>query len=335
MIGRRQLAVGLVAVLALLGGAGVAVATQHRNNSAGGGTLSFADPDPDPAPTESPESTGTPTGEAIAADDPTPDPAPTSSTPATLAPTPTPTPVPIKTTAVARAPRKAPAKAKPKAQPATEPPAADPAPGASGAGRIQYGRTYTGHATFYAATGAGNCSYEASADLMVGAMNQQDYDNSRACGAYLAVTGPTGTTIRIKVVDRCPECPPGAIDLSREAFTKLAPASAGLIQISWKLVSPGLAGPVAYKYKSGSSQYWCGIQVRNHRNPIRSLALKVNGSWKDVPRLEYNYFVSAGGAGCGSAIRITDIFGHRLVDSGIDIAPDQVQSGHAQFSGPS
>ena len=170
---------------------------------------------------------------------------------------------------------------------------------------------------------------------MVGAMNQQDYDNSQSCGAYLAVTGPGGKTITIKVVDRCPECPPGAIDLSRQAFTKLAPASAGLIPISWKLLSPAISGPVAYKYKSGSSQYWCGIQVRNHRNPVRSLALQVDGRWKDIPRLDYNYFVSAGGAGCGGPIRITDIDGHQLTDTGIAITPDAVQPGHAQFGAAS
>jgi expansin (peptidoglycan-binding protein) len=202
------------------------------------------------------------------------------------------------------------------------------------AGRIQYGKTYSGRATFYGATGGGNCSYEASSDLMVGAMNQVDYDNSRSCGAYLAVTGPSGKTITIKVVDRCPECPPGAIDLSRQAFILLASASTGQIPITWKLVSPALSTPVSYVYKSGSSQYWCGIQVRGHRNPVATLELKTGGGWQRIPRQEYNYFVSENGAGCGGTIRITDIFGHRLTDSGIGIRPDTAQRGHAQFTAP-
>jgi expansin (peptidoglycan-binding protein) len=203
--------------------------------------------------------------------------------------------------------------------------------GAPGAGRIRFGVTYTGVATFYAATGAGNCSFDASSDLMVAAMNQQDYENSQACGAFLAVTGPNGSTVKIKVVDRCPECPVGAIDLSREAFTKLAPASAGRIAISWRLLSPGTSKPVSYRYKSGSSRFWCGIQVLDHRNPIRSLEVKAGDSWKSLPREDFNYFIAEGGSGCGGPLRITDIYGGKLTDTGIEISPDAVQRGHAQF----
>jgi expansin len=202
---------------------------------------------------------------------------------------------------------------------------------AKGSGRIRFGTTYRGRATFYDADGGGNCSYPPSGDLMVGAMNQRDYANSQACGAYLAVTGPRGNTITIRVVDRCPECPPGAIDLSAQAFAKLADPSAGRISIRWRLVGPTLKGPVSYVYKTGSSRYWCGIQVRNHRNPVRSLAVLVNGTWKSLPRFDYNYFLSETGAGCGSRIRVTDIVGHQLTDSGIRVLPGQVQKGHVQF----
>jgi expansin (peptidoglycan-binding protein) len=234
----------------------------------------------------------------------------------------------------AKAKTKAKTKPAPKAKSKAKPAAPATTVGSAGTGRIQFGHTYSGVATFYGATGAGNCSFEASSDLMVGAMNQQDYGNSQACGAFLAVTGPTGTTIKIRVVDRCPECPPGAIDLSAQAFAKLAAPSAGRIRITWHLLSPALSGPVSYKYKSGSSQYWCGIQVRNHRNPVRSLEVKSNGSWKTLARQDYDFFISDSGAGCGGAIRITDIYGNRLTDSGIRISPDTVQRGHAQFGPP-
>jgi expansin (peptidoglycan-binding protein) len=208
--------------------------------------------------------------------------------------------------------------------------AAKPGAGGSGNGRIQFGRTYSGRATFYGATGAGNCSFDASSDLMVAAMNQQDYDNSQACGAHVSVKGPNGT-VAVRIVDRCPECPPGAIDLSQQAFAKIAAVSAGRVPITWRLLSPSVSAPVSYRYKSGSSQYWCAIQVLNHRNPVRSMQLKVGGTWRTLDRQEYNYFLSAGGSGCGGAIRITDIYGNQLTDSGIRVAPDAVQRGNAQF----
>jgi expansin len=216
--------------------------------------------------------------------------------------------------------------------------AANKAAAASGStsstGRIKLGTTYTGNGTFYAATGAGNCSFPASSDRMIGAMNKADYANSAACGAFLAVTGPSGKSITIKIVDQCPECQPGDIDLSAEAFAKLAAPSAGRIRISWHLLSPSVSGPVSYVYKTGSSQYWCGIQVRNHRNPVASLAVLVKGTWKNLPRADYNYFLSADGAGCGSSIRVTDIYGNQVTDTGIAIRPDSVQAGHAQFGPP-
>lgn len=202
---------------------------------------------------------------------------------------------------------------------------------ASSTGRIRLGTTYTGNGTFYAATGAGNCSFDASSDRMIGAMNKLDYANSAACGDFLAVTGPGGKTITIKIVDQCPECKPGDIDLSAEAFAKLAAPVTGRIRISWHLLSPSLSAPVAYRYKTGSSRYWCGIQVLNHRNPVRSLELKVGSGWKSLPRADYNYFLSEDGSGCGGSIRITDVYGHQLTDSSIAVRPDVVQKGHAQF----
>lgn len=281
-----------------------------------------------------------------------PSPAPTSGTPGPTSPGPTNTapgtPTQTGTSAPVQTSTPTPTPATPQAPATTtaapdpdSPPPTDTSGQALGAGRIQYGPTYTGEGTHYGATGEGNCSYEASTDRMVAAMNETDYQNSQACGAYLAVTGPSGTTVNVKIVDRCPECKPGDIDLSMEAFAKLAPIETGRMKISWKLLSPTLSGPISYRYKDGSSESWCGVQVRNHRNPIRSVEALVGNSWMSLPRQMYNYFVSADGTGCGSTLRVTDIYGHQLVDSGIVVNPDPkiiadgIQPGKAQFGPPS
>jgi expansin (peptidoglycan-binding protein) len=197
--------------------------------------------------------------------------------------------------------------------------------------QVQFGKTYNGIATFYGATGAGNCSYDPTGDLMVAAMNAPQYQGSQACGAYVDVTGPAGNTIRVKIVDSCPECESGHLDLSAQAFAKLAAPVKGRIDISWKLVSPALSGPVKYVYKDGSTQWWCGIQVRNHRNPIRSVELKSSGGWITLQRQSYNYFLSANGTGCGGTVRITDVQGNQLTDTGIAVKPGVVQAGAKQL----
>jgi expansin (peptidoglycan-binding protein) len=83
------------------------------------------------------------------------------------------------------------------------------------------GATRSGEGTYYGATGEGACSFDASSNRMVAAMNHTDYAGSAACGEYVTVTGPKGT-ITVRITDECPECAAGDIDLSGEAFALIA-----------------------------------------------------------------------------------------------------------------
>jgi expansin (peptidoglycan-binding protein) len=199
------------------------------------------------------------------------------------------------------------------------------------------GAIHTGEATYYTeADGGGNCSFDPTPqDLMVGAMNQTDYANSAICGAYVELTGPNGT-ITIRIVDRCPECPAGNIDLSPSAFAKIAELSKGRVPISWRIVSPDISGPIRYHFKEGSSQWWTAVQIRNHRNPIAKLEfLDSNGQFVAMERLEYNYFLRPGDAkGLGPGpytFRVTDSYGNVLTDSGIALKEAGEVAGSAQF----
>ncbi|UUU35568.1 lipoprotein A-like protein [Streptomyces sp. CA-210063] len=196
---------------------------------------------------------------------------------------------------------------------------------------VRPGVTYSGEGTFYGATGVGNCLYDATSDIAIAALNHTDYEGSRMCGAHLHVKGPRGE-LTVKIVDRCPECAPGDVDLGQQAFARIADPVAGRVPITWTLVSPDIGGPVAYRYKEGSTQWWCGIQVRSHRNPVATLEVRTGTTWRQLPRQEYNYFVSADGTGCGSDIRVTDIHGQTLTDTGITITPNVDQPGRAQFT---
>lgn len=201
---------------------------------------------------------------------------------------------------------------------------------------VPFGPVHSGEGTYYDATGAGNCSFDPSpGDLMVAAMNETDYGNAELCGAYARVTGPTGT-VTVRIVDRCPECAPGDVDLSREAFAAVAPLPLGRVPIRWQLVSPPLVGPIVYHFKDGSNQWWTAVQIRNHRNPIgRFEYLDGDGVFRDVPRLRYNYFVAASGMGPGPyTFRVTDVFGNTLVDRGVPHMEDGDVPGSGQFPPP-
>lgn len=168
---------------------------------------------------------------------------------------------------------------------------------------------------------------------MIAAMNYTDYESSKACGAYVLVRAANGASITVRIVNECPlPCAPGQLDLSHQAFAKLADLSLGRLPITWTLLSPGSPGTISIRYKTGSTRWWCGIQVIGHRNPVALLEVRTTNGWRQLPRTEYNYFLSTDGSGCGGAIRVTDIYGERLTIDGIAVKADVVQPTRVQFA---
>ena len=193
---------------------------------------------------------------------------------------------------------------------------------------------HQGTATYYTATGDGACMFGPSpSDLMVAAMNADEFDTAAVCGEYVRVTGPKGT-ITVRIVDLCPECTTGHLDLSQQAFAQIADLPLGVVPISWQVVSPALAGPISYHFKDGSNQWWTAVQIRNHRNPIARLEyLNASSQWVSVPRTSYNYFVQTNpGMGTGPyTFRVTDSYGNVLIDSGIALVVNGTINGAKQF----
>jgi expansin (peptidoglycan-binding protein) len=192
---------------------------------------------------------------------------------------------------------------------------------------------HQGIATYYSATGAGACMFGPSPeDLMVAAINAEEWNNSADCGAHLSVTGPKGK-ITVRVVDLCPECKAGHLDLSTEAFARIAEPVQGIVPIAWQVIRPELNGPIEYHFKDGSNQWWTAVQVRNHRNPISRFEYWNGSQWVSVPRTAYNYFVQTGpGMGPGPyTFRVTDSYGNVLTDSGIPNLENASAPGATQF----
>lgn len=192
---------------------------------------------------------------------------------------------------------------------------------------------HTGIATYYAADGAGACGFDPSPnDLMVAAMNAEEYDHAAYCGAYVQVNGRKGT-ITVRIVDLCPECLAGHLDLSLQAFALIDDVPLGVVPITWRVVSPAIAGPIAYHFKDGSNQWWTAVQLRHHRNPIAKFEYWTGSAWVTVPRTDYNYFVQTNpGMGVGPyTFRVTDWYSNTLVDSGIPHIENGTVNGAGQF----
>lgn len=188
----------------------------------------------------------------------------------------------------------------------------------------------SGEATHYVLQpGTGNCSYPGiGAGQLYVALAPAEYGAAAACGSYLRVTGPDGS-VRVEVVDQCPDCGSGHIDLSEAAFARLAPVSAGLVPVSYRTITdPPLPAPLSLRVKEGSSAYWLALLPIDAGNAVTRVQVSsaANG-WQDLARASYNYWLAASGMGAGPfTVRITDSVGHQVTLTGITLTPGVVQS---------
>ncbi len=226
----------------------------------------------------------------------------------------------------------------PPAAPFPEPPAAGAGPNGRTdcpeASPAELFASEQGEGTWYDvnATGQGACGLPAPDDGMIAAINDPQYADSAACGACLAVAGPLGEVV-VKVVDRCPECQRGDLDLSKAAFAQIADPAQGRVQIRWHETPCNINDPLRYHFKDGANPDWVAIQVRNHRNRIARLeALGDDNRYHVIPRAFYNYFVAEQGLGQGPlTFRVTDIFGNQIEDGSIVLQANGDSQSHSQF----
>jgi expansin (peptidoglycan-binding protein) len=189
--------------------------------------------------------------------------------------------------------------------------------------------TVTGIATHYVLQGLPNCSYSPPANGLFVALSPSEYDSAAACGGYLSVTGPNGNSVTVQVIDQCPECASGHIDLSEAAFAELAPLGAGLINVHYQyLANPALPGRITMEVKQGSSQYWLALLADNTGNPLASVQVETaSGGWTSLARASYNYWIAQSGAGSGPfTVRLTDTQGNTVTARNVALDPGTVQS---------
>ena len=194
-----------------------------------------------------------------------------------------------------------------------------------------------GIATHYDSVDGGNCSFVGPpADHLDVALDEVEYGTADACGAYVDVAGPSGT-VRVKVTNRCPECPLHHLDLSKTAFARIAPLEAGQVPISYTLVrNPPVAEPITLRVKSGSSRWWLQIQADNHGNPLASFELRTgDGGWRSLVHTQDNFWMAENpGPGDGPfTVRITDVYGQSVTIDDVALAVDQVQRTDARLYG--
>ncbi len=173
--------------------------------------------------------------------------------------------------------------------------------------KFKDGPIYTGDGTAYGdGNGGGNCLFpkkEFYNDLMYAAINQDQYVSDFGCGlcAVAVSTSNPFKPIRIRVIDRCPECAHGSLDFSDTAFKAMTNMNPARVKIAWALIPcdvdiagyPALVekgSDIKFQFKTGSSQWWFQVQIFNTRYPVAKVEMKVNGGYMTLSRETHNYW---------------------------------------------
>ena len=205
------------------------------------------------------------------------------------------------------------------------------------AGEFSIGRVHNGVATFYDRESTGAANLDAYEDIYYTAAMYEDDFLKNMAGAYLEVTDKDGDVVKVMITDILPndEGTNGNLDLSRKAFLSIEPEVTGRMNISWKIIPLPTNEPICYRFKTTSSKWWAEVQVRNHRYPIAKFEYfdKSKNQYVELERKRYNYYAAPNGMGEGPyTFRVTDIYGHQLVDTGIQMNDtDTFVPGKANF----
>ncbi|KAI3444100.1 hypothetical protein Pfo_000765 [Paulownia fortunei] len=112
---------------------------------------------------------------------------------------------------------------------------------------ISMASAIAGTATFYTTYVPSACYGFQDQGTMIAAANPGLYNNGAACGRRYRVrcTGPTNQgipqpcrngEITVRIVDLCPGCGANQLDLSQQAFSRIANPDAGRIRIDYNQV---------------------------------------------------------------------------------------------------
>ncbi|KAL3659867.1 hypothetical protein V7S43_015169 [Phytophthora oleae] len=199
---------------------------------------------------------------------------------------------------------------------------------------------YTGDGTSYTLgqVSAGNCNfmYDPGVGDNYAALNSEQWDSTLNCGRCAEVScadsrcSDTTSTQTVYIVDRCPECSKGDLDLSPTVFKALTGSDPSRYSIKWKFVDCPVSGNIQYCTKSGSSSSWLAVQPANFANGVASVKI----ADQDVTMVDScYYFLLNGGSNVDISavdIQLTSVSGETITDT-LSLTADVCTEGTSNF----
>jgi expansin (peptidoglycan-binding protein) len=202
---------------------------------------------------------------------------------------------------------------------------------------------FTGDGTAYTLgqTSAGNCNMMSALDFATtdyAALNDKQWDGLQNCGRCAEVScaddrcSDQSTSVVVQILDRCPECQHGDLDLSPSVFTNLTGSTPSRYTVSWKFVDCPVQGNVNYCLKGGSNNFWTAVQPTNFATGVQSL--QINGQETTMLGSAYYYLLDGASEAqtdlTSVTISMTDVNGNSIEDT-VSLTADSCTEGANQF----
>ncbi|UIZ28513.1 hypothetical protein KXD40_009243 [Peronospora effusa] len=198
---------------------------------------------------------------------------------------------------------------------------------------------FSGDATAYTLgqVSAGNCNfmYDPGVGHNYAALNNEQWDSTLNCGRCAQVSCDDSrcsnkNSIIVYIVDRCPECAKGSLDLSPTVFKQLTGSDPSRYTIKWKFVPCPVSGNINYCTKSGSSSSWLAVQPTNHATGVASMKI----ANQEVTMVDSCYFfLLNGGTNVDISavdIEITSVAGETITET-LSLTSDSCTVGTTNF----
>ncbi|TDH74386.1 uncharacterized protein CCR75_005084 [Bremia lactucae] len=206
--------------------------------------------------------------------------------------------------------------------------------------------TYQGYGTVYSLStpSSGNCNFmhwPSEAVTKYAALNAAQWNETMNCGrcAQVSCTDPSCSGMPSEIVyilDQCPGCAYGDLDLSPEMFESITGQSYTKLSIEWNFVECPVSNNVQYCLKTGSSEFWVAVQPANFISGVQSMTI----NHQEASLVDSAYYFLIDGKGKSVAdlhsmqISITGVNGEVLEET-LSMAADSCTNGHSQFSSSS
>lgn len=200
---------------------------------------------------------------------------------------------------------------------------------------------FEGELTTYtlSAPSSGNCNFmhaPEAASQNYAAINAEQWESTKACGRYAEVScadsrcTSTSKTELVYILDQCPECKKGDLDVSPSVFKSLTGSEPSRYKTKWRFINCPVTGNIKYCLKDGSNPYYIAIQPTNIATGVKEMTINTKST--GMVTSAYYYLLEGANLGLGAVgVSVTSEDGEVVTET-LELAAGSCTDGTKQFA---